>query len=386
MTPETSLTSNTPNILIVDDVRANLDLLSRILEEQGYQPRPVLTGKLALMTARADPPDLILLDINMPEMDGFEVCKRFKADATTTDIPVIFITAFTETADKVKAFSLGAVDYITKPFQKEEVVARVQTHLDIRTLQRKLVDHNTILEQKVVERTRELANANRLKNVFLKMISHEIRTPANGVLGMGELILDLCPASKDRTLYANVFQESALRLRNLIEDATLIVDIENMARNDRRAVAFSSVLAEVKASHPELKISTTLKADPGTIFLHWNHSLLERVLETIILLAASFSADKHSVHIKVSVDARTLRLCLDIEKLLLSEAAATDFFKMESTARSISPAEPLGLAPVAAYSIISAFGGEIRLIKGEGNTGWLEALFIKERDDHGQQG
>ncbi len=382
----TSFSDAIPNILIVDDVRANLDLLSGILEERGYQTRPVLNGKLALMSAKADPPDIILLDINMPEMDGFEVCKRLKADAATKDIPIIFLTAFTETADKVKAFSLGAVDYITKPFQTDEIAARVQTHLNIRTLQRRLVDHNANLERLVAERTRELANANSLKNDFLKMISHEIRTPVNGVLGMGELILDLCPASEDRTLYAEVFQESSLRLRNLIEDATMIVDIENVARNDRSAVSFSAILDEVKASHPELRISTTLDADPGTIFLHWNHFLLKRVLETIILLAASFSADKHSVHVTVDVDARTLRMCLDLETLFLSEAATADFFKMESTARCVSPAESLGLAPVAVNSLISAFGGEMRLFKGENNTGLLKALFIKEQDNHGQQG
>jgi two-component system sensor histidine kinase/response regulator len=382
----TSFSDAIPNILIVDDVRANLDLLSGILEERGYQTRPVLNGKLALMSAKADPPDIILLDINMPEMDGFEVCKRLKADAATKDIPIIFLTAFTETADKVKAFSLGAVDYITKPFQTDEIAARVQTHLNIRTLQRRLVDHNANLERLVAERTRELANANSLKNDFLKMISHEIRTPVNGVLGMGELILDLCPASEDRTLYAEVFQESSLRLRNLIEDATMIVDIENVARNDRSAVSFSAILDEVKASHPELRISTTLDADTGTIFLHWNHFLLKRVLETIILLAASFSADKHSVHVTVDVDARTLRMCLDLETLFLSEAAAADFFKMESTARCVSPAESLGLAPVAVNSLISAFGGEMRLFKGENNTGLLKALFIKEQDNHGQQG
>jgi K+-sensing histidine kinase KdpD len=114
--------------------------------------------------------------------------------------------------------------------------------------------------------------------------------------------------------------------------------------------------------------------------------LLERVLETIILLAASFSADKHSVHITVDVDARTLRVCLDLETLFLSEAAAADFFKMESTARCVSPAESLGLAPVAVNSLISAFGGEMRLFKGEKNTGLLEALFIKEQNNHGQHG
>jgi DNA-binding response OmpR family regulator len=382
MTAKTCSSNDTPNILIVDDVRANLDILSGILKARGYQPRPVLNGKLALMSAKADPPDLILLDINMPEMDGYEVCKRLKADEATKDIPVIFLSAFTETADKVKAFSLGAVDYITKPFQTDEIAARVRTHLDIGALQRRLVDHNANLERLVAERTQELAKANRLKNDFLTMISHEIHTPMNGVLGMGDLILDLCPASNEHTLYADLFQSSCLRLRNLIEDATMIVSMENVAKKDQTGVLFSSILNEVKTSLSGIRISTGRDADLEPVYLHGTHFLLKRALETVILLAASFSADKQAVHAMVDVDARNLRVCFHLDTLFLSEDALADFFNMESTARCASHAEPLGLAPVAAYSIISAFGGEMRLVKGEGNAGLLEALFLKEQDHH----
>jgi len=136
-----------PSILIVDDTPANLELLSDLLRERGYIPRPVPSGKLALAAAIADPPDLILLDVRMPEMDGFELCERLKADAKLRDIPVIFITALAETEDKVKAFSLGAVDYVTKPFQADEVHARVQTHLRLRRLQlEKEERHQAILQ------------------------------------------------------------------------------------------------------------------------------------------------------------------------------------------------------------------------------------------------
>ncbi|MEI6262481.1 MAG: response regulator [Deltaproteobacteria bacterium] len=206
-----------------------------------------------------------------------------QADAATKDIPIIFITAFIETADKVKAFSMGAVDYVTKPFQADEIVARVRAHMDIRSLQRRLVDHNANLEQLVAERTRDLAKANRLKNDFLTMISHEIRTPANGVLGMGDLILDLCPASEERTLYAHHFQTSCLRLRNLIEDATMIVGMENVALKDQTAVLFSAILDEVKVSNPDLRISTDRKGAPEPVYLHRSHFLLKRALETMIL-------------------------------------------------------------------------------------------------------
>ncbi len=104
-------------ILIVDDTPANLQVLAGMLKDRGYKVRPVPGGKLALLAARRDPPDLILLDINMPEMNGYEVCERLKADDELRGIPVIFISALTEPLDKVKAFAIGGVDYLTKPFQ-----------------------------------------------------------------------------------------------------------------------------------------------------------------------------------------------------------------------------------------------------------------------------
>ena len=114
------------NILIVDDTPANLQVLAGMLKDRGYKVRPVPGGKLALLAAQREPPDLILLDINMPDMNGYEVCERLKADDDLKGIPVIFISALTEQLDKVKAFATGGVDYITKPFQMEEVHARVQ--------------------------------------------------------------------------------------------------------------------------------------------------------------------------------------------------------------------------------------------------------------------
>ena len=128
------------NILVVDDVPANLTLLAGMLREKGHRVRPVPSGKLALKAVEHDPPDLILLDITMPEMDGFEVCHRLKQGIKTRDIPIIFISALTETLDKVKAFGSGGVDYVTKPFQFEEVEARVETHLKLRRYQLHLED------------------------------------------------------------------------------------------------------------------------------------------------------------------------------------------------------------------------------------------------------
>jgi DNA-binding response OmpR family regulator len=140
-------------ILVVDDTTANLQLLTNLLTEHGYTVYPASDGELALEFVRSTLPDLILLDIRMPGMDGFEVCRRLKADGRTRFIPVIFISILEDERDKVKGFREGAVDYITKPFLSEEVLARIKTHLHLREL-------TECLEQKVAERTRELTIAN----------------------------------------------------------------------------------------------------------------------------------------------------------------------------------------------------------------------------------
>jgi len=134
------------SILVVDDTSANLQVLAGMLKDRGYKVRPVPSGKLALLAARKDPPDLILLDINMPEMNGYEVCEHLKADDKLKGIPIIFISALTEPLDKVKAFATGGVDYITKPFQMEELHARVETHLKLRRLQIELEEYSRHLE------------------------------------------------------------------------------------------------------------------------------------------------------------------------------------------------------------------------------------------------
>src|SRR5687767_4588726 len=141
-----SAASQPASILVVDDTPANLQVLTGMLKDRGYKVRPVPGGKLALLAARRDPPDLILLDINMPEMNGYEVCEHLKADDKLKGIPVIFISALTDQLDKVKAFAIGGVDYVTKPFQMEELHARVETHLKLRRLQVELEEYSRCLE------------------------------------------------------------------------------------------------------------------------------------------------------------------------------------------------------------------------------------------------
>lgn len=155
-----------PNILVVDDTVENLRLLSGLLGEHGFRVRPVPSGRLALEAARSDRPDLILLDINMPEMDGYEVCRQLKENGELADVPVIFLTALSETADKVKAFTVGGVDYITKPFQFEEVLARVKTHVALRRAR-----------QALEENYERLWALEQLRDDLVHMIVHDFRSP-----------------------------------------------------------------------------------------------------------------------------------------------------------------------------------------------------------------
>ncbi len=165
------------SVMVVDDQPANLKLLEDMLKNQGYAIRSFPRGQLALASATQSPPDLILLDINMPQMNGFEVCERLKSDRRLADIPVIFLSALTESDDKIKAFRCGGVDYVTKPFQIAEVLARVETHLELLRLQRTIARHSDHLEAMVRSRTTELVDA----NAQLKLLAEALKAAPNAI-------------------------------------------------------------------------------------------------------------------------------------------------------------------------------------------------------------
>ncbi len=169
-----SLTPNyQPTILIIDDSPDNLNLLSGILGQAGYKLNLAPSGKLALTFIESNLPDLILLDIMMPNMDGYQVCEKIKASEQTHDIPIIFISALQEVFDKIKAFSIGGVDYITKPFNEQEVLARIENHLRIRRLAQELDARNRQLGQELAER-RKVEEALRQQNELLQTIFDRI--------------------------------------------------------------------------------------------------------------------------------------------------------------------------------------------------------------------
>jgi len=188
------------DLLVVDDTPDNLRLLSTMLSDKGYKVRRVINGQLALRVASLAPPDLILLDINMPQMNGYEVCEKLKADPRTQDVPVIFLSALDDVSDKVKAFAVGGVDYITKPFQAEEVLARVNNQLSLRSLQKQLWEQNALLQQEILVRQQaedalkrtqaQLIQTEKMSSLgqLVAGIAHEINNP------VGFIYSNLIPA------------------------------------------------------------------------------------------------------------------------------------------------------------------------------------------------
>ena len=191
---------NPESILIVDDTPANVEVMSAYLTMSGFQVLAARNGETGLRIARREQPDLILLDVLLPGMDGFEVCRRLKADRQTREIPVIFMTVVTRTEDKVTGFVAGGVDYITKPFQREEVLARVETHLTLHRLQQDLRELNRTLEDNVAERTAELAKANRAYRALSECNQALLRAA-----GEPELLRDICRIISQECSYGLVW-------------------------------------------------------------------------------------------------------------------------------------------------------------------------------------
>lgn len=359
-----------PSILIVDDTPDNLQLFFRILNARGYNARPVSSGSLALDAARQLPPDLILLDINMPEMDGYEVCKRLKADPELKEIPVVFISAMNETFNKVKAFGAGGVDYVTKPFQAEEVEARLKTHLELSRVKRELLTHNLKLEEQVRQRTQELAEANsrlsildKTKSDFLTVISHELRTPLNGLFGIVELMFDECPSNPLMTQMRGHFDSCRERLLTMVKDALLLTEIGAESHTFAHTLspfdlALYGALAKANAFAQSRKVDF---GDPpvfsASVFAETD--LLIKALEALLETAVRFSDPGGSVLLMGSVSPSRTHLLIEATGHNIPPDALPRFFDVLAIAESITPGGDLGLRLPVAERIIRLFGGTV---------------------------
>jgi len=188
-----SIENDAGTILIVDDNPTNLGVLFNSLTEIGFKVLVAEDGEKALAQVERTQPHIILLDVLMPGIDGFETCRRLKRLKASSDIPVIFMTALSDTVDKVKGFEAGGVDYITKPLQHEEVLARVKAHLTIRQLQQQLQEQNELLAQQNVlleEKNEQLEELNASKDKFFSIIAHDLRSPFTGFLGLTQFIVE----------------------------------------------------------------------------------------------------------------------------------------------------------------------------------------------------
>ncbi len=354
--------------MIVDDNPANLRLLEDMLTREGHEVRSFPLGRLALAAAAKDPPDLILLDVNMPEMDGYEVCQRLKSSAELRGVPTIFLSALSAPQDRLKAFESGAVDYISKPFQFEEVHARVETHLSLYYLQRALEMHNRDLEEAVAARTRELAEANRRltvldrsKSDFLNLISHEFRTPLHGLLGVSSLILEGMPTDGQSIKLKGAFQNSRRRILSILDDAVLLTEIE-VNRDQFRFVPLSLNAAMEHATEKvaDLARSHEVSFSPipvSTSVVLGNEELLTKAYAALFEAAIRFSARGECVQLSHEVDRDTVTVVIETRGEPLPEAALEKLFDLLAVGEASMGGVNLGLGLAAAKRIISLFGG-----------------------------
>jgi len=362
-------TNGKHQIIAVDDQPANLKLLEDMLRHQGHIVRSFPRGRLALEAAVRNPPDLILLDINMPEMSGFKVCELLKSDEKLATIPVIFLSALNEASDKVYGFQCGGVDYVTKPFQVEEVQARVRTHLKMHQLQKELQLHANHLEDLVAARTRELDASqarlqvlDRAKSDFLKLIHHELRSPLNGLLGVGELVLDELGETGDGAELREMFARSRQRMLTILEDALLLTEIEvasdsfsseaiNLVWTLRSAIEGAAAFAQSRGVGIELEAGET-----GCVIA--KQDLLLKAMQTLLETAVKFSRTGDVVRLRCQASPDAIQVLIRGAGRI-PESAIPNFFQVFSIGDAITPGGDLGLGPPVAQRILSLFGGLI---------------------------
>lgn len=372
------------NILIVDDTPNNLRLLSTMLTDKGYKVRKAINGERALKAVRGMTPDLVLLDIMMPDMDGYDVCRRLKNSPDTRNIPVIFISALDDEMDKVLAFDVGGVDYIPKPFQIQEVLARVENHLTLRRQQKQLEAQNARLQQEIKDRQK----AEDALHIYLHAVSHDLRNP---VTGMSMVLNNLLKNRQDDTIAvpASILERMASscdRQLNLINSLLETHELEvwgvplacqplNLYSLTRKLVAEWQPMLDKNQATLENLISANLPLVNADINQLW------RVFENLI--ANSLKYNPPGVKLTLAAEAietsapkrsnpqskiETIRCTFSDDGVGIESSECESLFERYRRGSSARRTQGLGLGLYLCRQIIEAHGGEIGAI-GNLNSG-----------------
>lgn len=354
-------------LLIVDDTPDNLRILSTTLTQQGYEVRCARSGSMALMGARIIQPDLILLDIKMPKMDGYEVCQQLKADAQTSEIPVIFLSVLDETFNKVKAFTVGGVDYITKPFQIEEVLARVQNQLTLRLLQKRLAEQNTLLrtlesEMRIsLEKEKDLSQR---RSAFLSLVSHEFRTPLTTILSSNQILERYRDKlSQEKTLnHHRRIQTAVGQMMQLLDEVMLIGQAEagklKFEPKSMNLVAFCSDLVEIlqmSATHHQLVFASSGSCTD----VQMDEKLLGHILTNLLSNAIKYSPNGGTVRLNLVINAESVVFCIQDSGIGIPPKDIPHLFESFERASNVGGIPGTGLGLAIVRKSVDLHGGQI---------------------------
>ncbi len=365
------------NILVVDDTHANLRLLTKMLTKEGYAVRPVPAGKMAILSAETSPPDLILLDIMMPDMTGYEVCEQLKADECMRAIPIIFISALNEIFDMVKAFDLGGVDYITKPFRPEEVLARVETHLALRNLQKNLQQKNSQLQQEIFERTQaenalrrseqELRELNASKDKFFSIIAHDLKGPLSSLKDLIQFTEEHLESYRPGKLKEIiVLQRSATEnlfklLENLLTWSRLQRGkIEYVPQQvDLKEIIVRSVeLLAPTAEHKQITLRNLLQEK---VKIYADPNMIDTVVRNLASNALKFTHSGGTVEILVQTNENDVEVSITDSGIGIAQEHLPKLFRIETKFKRLGTVREkgTGLGLILCKEFVERHGGRI---------------------------
>ncbi len=347
-----------PFILVVDDILKNLQVIGNILEDEGYEISVATSGEEAIEMLQEDIPDLILLDVMMPGMNGFEVCRRLKDMEKIKDVPVIFLTAKTETEDIIKGFELGGVDYISKPFKKEELLVRIKTHLQLKFSKEMIITKNIRLEQLNTE-----------KNEFLGIAAHDLKNPLSTIKGYAELLEVDAP---------NMSEEEIVEFAGQIKSMSqymfqIIIDLLDMNAIEEGKMRMNPVDFEVvtvvmnalsKFNVPAEKKNIKIKFEPDsyTLSAFADVGRTQQVLDNLVSNALKFSPFDKNIYVKAYAY-NTEKICIEVqdEGPGISEEDKTKLFGKfaKLSARPTANENSTGLGLSIVKKIVENMGGDI---------------------------